>query len=60
MRPACATSAETLILFGSYDGSLYCLDPKTGASADGNFATDSYLNGTAAVLPGGRALVGGM
>ena len=50
--------AETLILFGSYDGSLYCLDAKTGALR-WEFATDSYLNGTAAVLPGGRAVVGG-
>ena len=51
-------SAETLILFGSYDGSLYCLDAKTGALR-WKFTTDSFLNGTAAILPGGRAVIGG-
>ena len=47
-----------LILFGSYDGTLYCLDGKTGQPV-WTHETMSYLNGTPAVLPRGVVLIGG-
>ncbi len=47
-----------LILFGSYDGTIYCLDGVSGEPV-WTHETMSYVNGTPAVLPRGIALIGG-
>ena len=50
--------SSNLILFGSYDGSVYCLDAVKG-DALWKYSTGSFVNGTPAILSGGRAAIGG-
>lgn len=53
---AADVDGQTVILLGSYDGTLYALDTDGGLLW--RYETDSYINGTPAVLDG-QAAVGG-
>lgn len=50
-------TGKARIVFGSYDFTLYCLDPATGEVA-WKYRTENYINGGVAVS-GGRTVCGG-